>query len=95
MNAMEPTAYDAPRAESGIGESREPNGMNDRSPSESHVNLQHALRTLNAVRERYEVGLHDYPDARFYRVHVVVERGDLDWLAATIDALEKAIAGCS
>ena len=80
MNAMEPTAYDAPPAESGIG------------TSQSHVNLQHALRTLNAVRERYEIGRHDYPDARFYRVHVVVERGDLAWLAATIDALERAIA---
>jgi hypothetical protein len=80
MNAMEPTTYDAPPAESGIG------------ASPSHLNLQHALRTLNAVRERYEIGRHDYPDARSYRVHVVVERGDLAWLAATIDALEKAIA---
>jgi hypothetical protein len=92
MNAMEPAAaYDAP-PEPRIGESREPNGMNDRSPPQSHLNLQHALRTLNAVRERYEVGRNDFPDARFYRVHVVVERGDLAWLAATIDALERAIA---
>jgi hypothetical protein len=92
MNAMAPTAYDAPPAESGIGELREPNTMKDGSPSQCHVNLRHALRTLNAVRERYEVGRHDHPDARFYRVHVVVERSDLAWLAATIDALEKAIA---
>jgi hypothetical protein len=65
---------------------------NDTSPSESQVSLQRALRTLSAIRQRYELGHHVHADARFYRVNVVVEGGDVAWISATIEALEKAIA---
>ena len=75
------------------GEAREPSRLNDRNPSESQVSLQRALRTLSSIRERCEVGRQSYPEARFYRVHVVVDRGDVAWITATIDTLERAIAG--
>jgi len=82
----------APSADSQTGESRELDRLNDRSPSKSQESLQRALRTLSGIRERYEVGRHAHPDARFYSVHVVVDRGDVAWINATIGALEKAIA---
>jgi hypothetical protein len=71
------------------GKLREPDGLDDRNPRES---LQRALDTLSSIRQRYEVGRQNYPDARFYRVHFVVDRGDVAWLNATIEALENTIA---
>jgi hypothetical protein len=73
-------------------ESRDANGRNDRDPSESRVSLQRALRTLRAVRQRYETGRNAHPDARSYSVHVVVDHGDVAWIAAAIEAVEKVIA---
>jgi hypothetical protein len=60
-------------------------------PTESQVSLQRALRTLRAVRQRYEAGRNAHADARFYSVHVVVDHGDVAWIAAAIGAVEKAI----
>ena len=60
-------------------------------PTESQVSLQRALRTLRAVRQRYETGRNAHADARFYGVHVVVDHGDVAWIAAAIEAVEKAI----
>ena len=64
----------------------------EKSPSESQVSLQRAVRTLRAVRQRYETGRNAHPDARSYSVHVVVDHGDVAWIAAAIEAVEKAIA---
>ena len=61
-------------------------------PTESQVSLQRALRTLRAVRQRYETGRNAHADARFYGVHVVVDHGDVAWITAAIEAVEKAIA---
>jgi hypothetical protein len=60
-------------------------------PTESQVSLQRALRTLRAVRQRYETGRNAHADARFYGMHVVVDHGDVAWIAAAIEAVEKAI----
>ena len=60
-------------------------------PTESQVSLQRALRTLRAVRQRYETGRNAHADAHFYSVHVVVDHGDVAWIAAAIEAVEKAI----
>jgi hypothetical protein len=73
-------------------ESRDANGRNDRNPSESQVGLQRALRTLRAVRQRYETGRNAHHDAHSYSVHVVVDHGDVAWITAAIEAVEKAIA---
>jgi hypothetical protein len=67
-------------------------GRNGRNPSESQVSLQRVLRTLRAVRQRYETGRNAHPDTRSYSVHVVVDPGDIAWISAAIEAVEKAIA---
>jgi hypothetical protein len=72
-------------------EPRDPNRRKETRPSESQVSLQRALRTLRAVRQRYETGRNAHADARFYSVHVVVDHGDVAWIAAAIEAVEKAI----
>jgi hypothetical protein len=54
--------------------------------------LQRALRTLRAVRQRYEKGRNAHPDARSYSLHVVVDHSDVAWITAAIEAVEKAIA---
>ena len=73
-------------------EARDPNRRKETRPSESQVSLQRALRTLRAVRQRYETGRNTHPDARSYSVHVVVDPGDIAWITAAIEAVEKAIA---
>ena len=71
---------------------RDPNRRNETKPSESQVSLQRALRTLRAVRQRYETGRNAHPDTRYYSVHVVVDPGDIAWISAAIEAVEKVIA---
>jgi hypothetical protein len=92
MNNTLRTGNGVASADGQLGELREFNRLNARNPSESQVSLRRALRTLSGIRERFEVGRHAHPDAHFYSVHVVVDRGDVAWINATIGALEKAIA---
>jgi len=66
--------------------------MNGTLTSDRHVSLQRALRTLSGIRERYELGHYAHPDLPFFRVQVVVDGGDVAWITATIEALEKVIA---
>jgi hypothetical protein len=66
--------------------------MNGTITSESQVSLQRALRTLNGIRERYQLGRYAHPDLPFFRVQVVVDGGDVAWINATIETLEKVIA---
>lgn len=66
--------------------------MNGTITSESQVSLQRALRTLNGIRERYQLGRFAHPDLPFFRVQVVVDGGDVAWINATIETLEKVIA---
>jgi len=67
--------------------------MNGTITSESQVSLQRALRTLSGIRERYQLGRYAHPDLPFFRVQVVVDGGDVAWITATIETLEKVIAG--
>jgi hypothetical protein len=73
-------------------EARDPNRRSETKPSESQLGLQRALRTLRAVRQRYETGRNAHPDARSYSVNVAVDHGDLAWITAAIEAVEKALA---
>jgi hypothetical protein len=66
--------------------------MNGTLGSESQVSLARALRTLSGIRERYQLGRYAHPDLPFFRVQVVVDGGDVAWITATIETLEKVIA---
>lgn len=66
--------------------------MNGTQTSDSQISLQRALRTLSGIRERYELGRYAHPDLPFFRVQVVVDGGDVAWITATIETLEKVIA---
>lgn len=66
--------------------------MNGTLTSDRQVSLQRALRTLSGIRERYKLGRYAHPDLPFFRVQVVVDGGDVAWITATIETLEKVIA---
>jgi hypothetical protein len=68
----------------------------DGNPSESQVSLQQALRTLRAIRQRYETGRSTSSDyVRSYSVQVALGYADMLWITAAIEALEKAVAANS
>ena len=71
-------------------ESREPNRR--KNPPESRVTLQLALRTLRGIRARYEMERATHPYTRLYSVHVALDDSDMQWIAATIEALEDPVA---
>ena len=63
-----------------------------RSPA-SQVRLEQALRTLRAIRERYEMGRNvDSDYVRAYSLQAAFGYADMFWITAAIEALEKAIA---
>ena len=64
----------------------------ERSPAESQASLQRALRTLRAIRLRYEIDRIRNSDACSVSVHVAVGHADMCWIAAAIEAVETAIA---
>lgn len=72
-------------------ESRDAKGRNDRDSFERAESLQRAVRTLRAIRQRYDVRRDAHPGARFLAVQVVVDGSDMAWIAAAIEALEQAI----
>lgn len=52
--------------------------------------LQQAVRTLRAIRQRYETGCNAGSDyVRSYSVQVALGHADMFWISAAIDALEK------
>jgi hypothetical protein len=60
--------------------------------------LQQAIRTLRALRQRYEVERNVGSDyVRAYSVQVALGYSDMHWISAAIEALEKAdqiLIGC-
>ncbi len=57
------------------------------------MSLQQAVRTLRAIRQRYEIGRTvDSDYVRAYRVWVALGYADMFWITAAIEALEKAVA---
>jgi len=66
---------------------------NGSRPPESQVRLQQAVRTLRAIRQRYEMGRNvDSDYVRAYSLQVALGYADMFWISAAIEALEKAIA---
>ena len=65
----------------------------ERSPVESQVSLQLALRTLRGIRQRYEIERARNSDARYLTMHVAVGCADICWINAAIEVLEESIAG--
>ena len=63
----------------------------ERSPAESQASLQRALRTLRAIRLRYEIDRMQNSDASSRSVHVALGHADMCWITAAIGALEQAI----
>jgi hypothetical protein len=59
---------------------------------ENQVSLRRALRTLRAVQQRYAVGRDSHPAARCYTVQLALGSGDMLWVNAAIETLERAIA---
>ncbi len=63
---------------------------------ESQVSLHRAVRTLRAIRERYETGRKvDSAYVRAYSVQVALGYADMLWISAAIEALEESIADSS
>jgi len=63
----------------------------DGNPAESQASLQQALRTLRAIRLRYEIDRMQNSDASSRSVHVALGHADMCWITAAIGALEQAI----
>jgi hypothetical protein len=61
-----------------------------RSP-ESQVSLEQALRTLRALRQRYETARNGNANVCFLSIQVALAYTDMSWLSAAIEALEKVI----
>jgi len=62
------------------------------NPADSQVSLQLAVRTLRAIRQRYETGRNvDSGYGRSYTVQVALDYTDMLWVTAAIESLEKAI----
>ena len=61
------------------------------NPPESQATLQQALRTLRGIRRRFEIERTAHPDA-LCNLHVALADSDMNWIDATIKALEKPIA---
>jgi hypothetical protein len=72
-------------------ESRDPTWRDNRDPPVSQLSLQRALRTLRAIRLRYEIDRRN-SDARSRSVLVAFSCADMQWVTAAIETLEKAIA---
>jgi hypothetical protein len=51
-----------------------------------------ALRTLRAIRQRYEKGRAANPEVPSFSVQVALGSADMLWLTAAIEVLEKAIS---
>jgi hypothetical protein len=60
------------------------------NPPEHQATLQQALRTLRGIRRRYEIERTAHPDG-LWNLHVALGDSDMNWIDATIEALEKPI----
>jgi hypothetical protein len=93
MNPVLQTSFTAPSDDSQGRESRPANGRNDKRLCEGQPSLQRAVVTLRAIRQRYESDRDAHLAGRGYTVQVAVDSGDMSWITATIEALEKTIIG--
>ena len=84
---------DAGRASSQRRELHVAKKRNKRNPAEGQRSLQRASVVLRAIRQRYETGRSVHPHACGYSVHFAVNAGDIGWITAAIESIERAIAG--
>ena len=92
LNAEQPICDDARTAAcSQRRESRDPDWRDHSNPSETQMAVQQALRTLRAIRLRYEIDRSN-SDTRLRSVLVALSCADMQWITAAVEALEKAIA---
>ena len=70
---------------------RDLNWRDRRTPSRNQMSLRQALRTLRAIRLRYETDRSN-ADARLRSVLVALSCADMLWISAAIEALQEAIA---
>jgi hypothetical protein len=92
MNVVLETRDSAAPATTQPHESDEARRRNQSDSLDSQLSLQRASLILRAIRQRYEAGRNAHPNARCYSVQVVMDHGDMAWISAAIDALEKTIA---
>jgi len=71
---------------------RSPDWRTHSNPSESRRALRQALLSLHVIRLRYEIDCRN-SDTRSRSVLVALSCADMLWITATIEALEKAVAG--
>jgi hypothetical protein len=64
----------------------------ERNVPESHERLQQALRTLRAIGQRYEIDRARNPDGRSFTLKIALGCGDMRWISAVIELLEKSTA---
>ena len=57
----------------------------------TQASLQQALRTLRAIRQRYEIDRSRNSSTRFLSIQVALGYADKCWITAAIEAVEKAI----
>lgn len=70
---------------------RDLNWRERRAPSRSQMSLRQAVRTLRAIRLRYEIDRRN-ADARLRSVLIALSCADMLWISAAIEALQEAIA---
>jgi hypothetical protein len=70
---------------------RDPTRGDSRNLPGARASIQQALRTLRAIRLRYEIDRRK-SDARIRSVLVALSCADMRWVTAAIDTLEKTIA---
>jgi len=92
MNAVLETTDSAAPATTQANESEEATRRAHSNSLDNQLSLQRASLILRAIRQRYEAGRNAHPYARCYSVQVVMDYGDMAWISAAIDALEKTIA---
>jgi hypothetical protein len=89
-HALRPVAMnDALQGHDGGGSDQ---GRNESDPAESQMRLMQALRTLRGIRQRYKFDHAGRPDSYSLSVQVALGHTDMCWIAAAIEAVEKAIA---
>lgn len=67
---------------------------NERTSSESQARLQRAVRTLRAIRQRYQIDCMRNSHAGSRSVQVALGHADMCWIGAAIEALEEAPCCC-
>jgi hypothetical protein len=68
---------------------------NERTSSESQAGLQRAVRTLRAIRQRYQIDCMRNSHAGSRSVQVALGDADMCWIGAAIEALEEALAAAA